>query len=98
MTRLYTSRPSASVPNQYISDDGRRRLIGETACGSTVPSHGASAAAAIISSRIPAPTIAVGCRRKASRNRFQVGETDFGTAIAGTAIELMRRAARPPEG
>src|SRR6185436_10110233 len=63
-----------SEPNQNSSEGCLSRLIGATACGSTVPSHGASSAIAIIASRITPPAIAVGCLRKASLKPRQVGD------------------------
>ena len=50
--------------------------IGDTAWGSTVPSHGAKSAIRIISVRTRAPAIAVGCRRSASLKRCHVGDAE----------------------
>src|SRR6476646_2434282 len=86
-----------SVPNQYISEGARRRLIGDTASGSTVPSHGASSAAATMASRMTPPTIAVGWRRKASRNRFQVGETDLATGTEAASVAFTSVGNRPDQ-
>src|SRR5208283_808130 len=69
-----------SVPNQNSRDGGLRRLMGATAWGSTVPSHGARIATAIMHRRMPPPMSAVGCRRKASRKRRQVGDSDLSDA------------------
>src|SRR5512145_1236826 len=71
-----------SVPNQYCSLIGRSRRIGDSACGSMVPSHGAASATSTISSNTTAPARAVGCRRNASLKRRTVGEADFGAAPA----------------
>src|SRR5258706_3972258 len=78
-----------SLPNQNSADGGFKRRIGDTASGSTVPSHGAKTAIAIISSSTMPPTIAVGLRRNASRRNCQVDETGFGAAstlIADTSV------------
>src|SRR6185437_5925053 len=90
MTRLYTSRPSMSVPNQYAADGGRRRLIGETASGSIVASHGARSATTIMPARIAPPTSAIGWRRNASRKRRHVGDTDLPATIgaAGSVVAI----------
>src|SRR6202521_719466 len=72
-----------SVPNQKSPDGGFRRLIGATACGSIVPSHGAKIAMATMPIRMTPPMSAVGWRLNASRNRRQVGDTDLGEAIDG---------------
>src|SRR5690349_17222284 len=77
-----------SVPNQKSADGGFSRLIGDTACGSTVPSHGASSAMAIMNSSTAPPTIAVGCRRNAVRTNATV-ET-AGLAEVSRAIADMR--------
>src|SRR5436190_1095935 len=69
-----------SLPNQNSADGGFKRRIGDTASGSTVPSHGAKMAIAIIKSSTTPPTIAVGWRRNASRRNCQVEETGFGAA------------------
>src|SRR6202022_4293284 len=82
--RRETSRPSMSVPNQKSADGGFKRLIGATACGSIVPSHGAKIAMATMPIRMPPPMSAVGWRLKASRKRRQVGDTDLGEAIDGS--------------
>src|ERR1039457_316462 len=75
-----------SVPNQKSADGGFRRLIGATACGSTVPNQGAKIAMAIMQIRMTPPTSAVGWRLNASRKRRQVGDTDLGGAIDGATI------------
>src|SRR5712672_160809 len=72
-----------SVPNQKSAEGGFSRLIGATAWGSIVPSHGAKIAIAIMQIRIAAPISAVGWRLNASRKRFQVGDTDLGVATEG---------------
>src|SRR5688572_4204204 len=72
-----------SEPNQNSSEGCFSRLIGATAWGSTVPSHGASSAIAIITSRITPPAIAVGCLRKASLNPRQVGDATMSVTDAG---------------
>src|SRR6202049_1217170 len=72
-----------SVPNQKSADGGFKRLIGATACGSMVPSHGAKIAMATMQIRITPPMSAVGWRLKASRKRRQVGDTDLGAAVDG---------------
>src|SRR2546423_15075520 len=71
------------VPNQKSAEGGFRRLIGATACGPMVPSHGAKIAMATMQIRISPPMSAVGCRLNASRKRRQVGDTDLGAAIDG---------------
>src|SRR5262245_4209551 len=76
-----------SVPNQNSAEGSLRRLMGATACGSTVPSHGASTATRIIAASTTPPAMAVGCRRNASLKRCQVGETD--ARAPGTAIAVM---------
>src|SRR5690348_8792331 len=79
-----------SVPNQYAADGGRSRFAGDTASGSTVPSHGASSAIATIATRITPPTIAIGWRRNASRKRRHVGDTERATPsdAAGSAVAM----------
>src|SRR5579864_7650361 len=86
-----------SVPNQYAADGGRRRLIGETASGSIVASHGARSATRIMPARIAPPTSAIGWRRNASRKRRQVGDTDLPAAIgeAGRAVATSVGKGRP---
>src|SRR5512135_378459 len=74
-----------SVPNQYSSPGGRRRRIGDSACGSIVPRYPAKTATSTISKSTTAPAMAVGCRRSASLKRWAVGETDFGAAARSTA-------------
>src|SRR5271170_7382928 len=71
-----------SVPNQNSLDGGLRRLMGASACGSTVPSHGAKTATPIMHRRMPPPMSAVGWRRNASRQRRQVGNVDLSGAAA----------------
>src|SRR6516165_12209898 len=78
-----------SVPNQYCADGGRSRLIGATACGSIVPSHGARIARTIMPMRMAPPIRAVGCRRNASRKRRHVGDTDWAGAIVDAASVVM---------
>src|SRR5512137_3167387 len=78
-----------SVPNQFSALIGRRRRIGDSACGSTVPSHAAKIATSIISSSTIAPAMAVGCRRSASLKRWTVGETDFGAAMAWATAAML---------
>src|SRR5690349_97348 len=74
-----------SVPNQCADDGALRRREGATASGSTVPSHGANTATTIMTTRIAPPTIAIGCRRNASRKRRHVGETDLMAEVPGSA-------------
>ena len=70
-----------SVPNQYSRRRGlQARCIGATACGSTVPSHGAKIAMRIMTTSTTAPAIAVGWRRSASLRRRQVGDVERGGA------------------
>src|SRR5215472_14706501 len=69
-----------SEPNQNSPEGCFRRLIGATASGSTVPSQGARNAIRTMTSRITPPAIAVGCRRKASLKRCQVGEAAMSVA------------------
>src|SRR5436190_17171914 len=71
-----------SEPNQNSLEGCLSRWIGATACGSTVPSHGASSASAIMARRMTPPAIAVGCRRKASLNLSQVGDAAMSIADA----------------
>src|SRR5258706_7682661 len=78
-----------SVPNQCSLEGGLRRSIGESACGSTVPSHGASNAINTITASTSPPTIAVGCRRNASQNHCQVGDADLGAVITVVAISVV---------
>src|SRR5687768_17277330 len=76
-----------SVPNQYSPDGCFRRLTGSTACGSVVPSHGASAATRIIAASTIPPAMAVGWRRSASLKRPSVGEMEV-VVIAAVAISV----------
>src|SRR6185295_12916394 len=77
-----------SVPNQNSADGCRRRSTGATACGSTVPSQGASTAIrTMVSSTIP-PAIAVGWRRNASLKRARVGDCECGPAMALVAMSV----------
>src|SRR5438046_4811951 len=78
-----------SVPNQKSADGGFRRLAGETACGSIVPSRGARNATATITIRMTPPMSAVGWRLNASRNRRHVGDTDLVATGAASAVVLM---------
>src|SRR3954464_12702933 len=75
-----------SLPNQNSSDGGLMRRNGATACGSTVPSHGAAMATKIIIVSTMPPAIAVGWRRSASFSRCQVGEVE---RAAGSASAVM---------
>src|SRR6185312_12019833 len=84
-----------SVPNQFADDGGFNRRIGDTASGSTVPSHGANTATTIITTRMMPPTIAIGCRRNASRKRRHVGDTDL-APVAGAGITAAISRAGPP--
>src|SRR5688500_5804539 len=77
-----------SLPNQNSADGCRSRLTGSTACGSTVPSHGAKIATRTIANRTTPPTIAVGWRRNASRNRCHVGDTDLPAGMATALISV----------
>src|SRR5512143_4096980 len=77
-----------SVPNQYSSPGGRRRRIGDSACGSMVPRKDAKTATSTISSRTIAPAMAVGWRRSASLKRWTVGETDFGATTTSTTAVM----------
>src|SRR5438552_9570063 len=77
-----------SEPNQKSAEGCLRRLTGATACGSTVPSHGASTAMRIMASSTRPPAIAVGWRRSASRKLRHVGETGFGTSSATAAMSI----------
>src|SRR6478609_3989877 len=82
-----------SEPNQNSAEGCFRRLIGATACGSTVPSHGAKIAISTIASNTTPPTIAVGWRRNASLKRRHVGDTDLtgaSSAIAVTSVTYAR--------
>src|SRR5437763_8449779 len=74
-----------SVPSQNSRDGGLKRLIGITACGSIVPSHGARIAMVTITTRMAPPISAVGWRRNASRKRRHVGDTDLTGASGGAA-------------
>src|SRR5207249_8456950 len=78
-----------SVPNQKSADGGLRRLTGETACGSMVPSHGARIAMATMTMRMTPPMSAVGWRLNASRKRRHVGDTDLVATGAASAVVLM---------
>src|SRR6266516_7063959 len=78
-----------SVPNQKAADGALRRLIGETACGSIVPSHGAKIAMPIMPMRMAPPMSAVGWRLNASRKRRHVGDTDFGPASGAAVIVVV---------
>ena len=60
MTRLYTSRPNASVPNQLSQLGGFKRLRGVTACGSTVAKYGAKTAINAMNNKVAAPITAKG--------------------------------------
>src|ERR1051326_10820 len=75
-----------SVPNQKAADGALSRLIGDTACGSIVPSQGAAGAMPIIATRSAPPMSAVGWRLNASRKRRHVGDTDLAGAIGAAAI------------
>src|SRR5471030_2874584 len=86
MTRLYTSRPSMSVPNHESAEGGFRRNDGSVACGSALASQGARNAIRIMRISTTPPAMAVGCRRRASLKRSQVGEAEAG---AGSAIVAM---------
>src|SRR6185295_7377020 len=98
MTRLYTSRPSMSVPNQCSLEGGLRRWAGESTCGSTVPSHGASNAIKSMSASTIPPRMAVGCLRKASWKRCQVGEADLGAARTVAVISVLDPRVEQPVG
>src|SRR5882762_223329 len=77
-----------SVPNQCSLEGGLRRWIGASACGSTLPSHGASNAVSTITASTIAPTMAVGWRRNASRNHCQVGDANFGAERTAVVISV----------
>src|ERR1700687_1363381 len=77
-----------SLPNQNSSDGGLCRLNGATACGSTVPSHGANTAINIMIVSTTAPAIAVGGRRSASLRRRHVGEAERAAGSASAAISV----------
>src|SRR3954464_8517415 len=77
-----------SVPNQCSLEGCLRRWTGESACGSAVASHGARIAMTTMATSTNAPTMAVGCRRNASRKRRQVGELDRGAAITGVFMSV----------
>src|SRR6185295_9090690 len=98
ITRLYTSRPSMSVPNQCPLDGCVSRWIGESACGSEVASQGASSAIRTIATSTAAPAIAVGCRRKASRKRCHVGDMERGAAIAAVFMSVLDTRVEQPVG
>src|SRR6185437_8818977 len=68
---------------QCADEGALRRMTGDTASGSIVQSHGAKVATTIIRMRMAPPTIAIGWRRNASRNRRHVGDTDFAALVAG---------------
>src|SRR5688572_30154154 len=74
-----------SVPNQNSAEGCLSRRIGDSASGSTVPSHGAKIATRTMRISTTAPTIAVGWRRNASLKRRHVGDTDRGATIATVA-------------
>src|SRR5688572_536404 len=84
-----------SEPNQKSAEGCFRRFTGATACGSTVPSHGARIATRIMASSTSPPMIAVGWRRSASRKLRQVGETGFGMSSA--AADMLVADARVEE-
>src|SRR5687767_6910467 len=75
-----------SEPNQNSVPGCLSLFDTVTACGSTVPSHGARIATRIMSSSTTPPTMAVGWRRSASRKLRQVGETGFGVSSVAVAI------------
>src|SRR5262245_55128774 len=77
-----------SVPNQNSPEGCLRRLTGATACGSTVPSHGASAATRIMAASTTPPTMAVGWRHSASLKRPRTGDPDDGAARAAVAMSV----------
>src|SRR5438128_11439413 len=78
-----------SVPSQKSADGGFRRLAGETACGSIVPSHGARNAMATMTMSMTPPTSAVGWRLNASRKRRHGGDTDLVATGAARAVVLI---------
>src|SRR5947207_14761322 len=78
-----------SVPNQKSADGGFRRLAGETACGSMVPSNGARIAMATMTMSMTPPMSAVGWRLNASRKRRHVGDTDLVATGAASAVVLI---------
>src|SRR5438046_7423211 len=80
-----------SVPNQNSAEGGFRRLAGETACGSIVPSHGARNAMATMTMSMTPPMSAVGWRLNASRKRRHVGDTERVEPTGGrlSVVELM---------
>src|SRR5258705_12415763 len=77
-----------SVPNQCSLEGGLRRWIGKSACGSTVPSQGASAAISTITASTTPPMMAVGWRRNALPNHCQGGDADFRAVIMGVAMSI----------
>src|SRR5881394_2679428 len=78
-----------SVPNQNSAEGGFKRLAGETACGSIVPSQGARNAMATMTMSMTPPMSAVGWRLNASRKRRHVGDTDLVATGAASAVVLI---------
>src|SRR5262245_23414682 len=77
-----------SVPNQNCCEGCFKRLTGATACGSTVPSQGASAAIRIIAASTIPPTMAVGWRLNASLKRPMAGDCAGKMAISAPAMSV----------
>src|SRR3954454_4032407 len=88
-----------SVPNQYASEGLRRRRIGDSACGSTVPRYGASVAISTMRPMSTAPATMVGWRRRKPR-AFGVAIEKAGAAMLAetTLIRLSIAHARVDQG
>src|SRR5262245_34837359 len=79
-----------SLPNQKACDGGRKRRVGASACGSTVPSHGASRAASTMAARSAPPSTATRWRRTNRKSaNFREGASTSEVAMEAMLLFLV---------
>src|SRR6476619_6423643 len=86
MTRLYTSRPKRSVPNQFSTLGSRSRCDGSITIGSTVPSQGAAIDATMTAMSSAPPIATVGCRRTNAPKPPRAGVAKDASAVAVAVV------------